>query len=576
MLKQLFYQLIIVGLGLGQPRVADASTTPPILSHNAIHHPVRSHHAMVASQNHYATKAGLKILRQGGNAVDAAVCVAFVLAVTLPRAGNIGGGGFMLVFDANAEKTSSIDYRERAPAAATETMFVDANGAVDTHKSRRSHLAVGVPGTVAGLTLALKQHGTMPLKELMAPAIALARDGIIIDHNLEASLTAVHDAMRHSPASMQVFYKRDHSVYRSGELWRQPDLAKSLQAIAEHGRDAFYTGSISQAIITAMQTGGGLIDANDLAHYQAVVRTPITASFHGTTVASMPPPSSGGLHIAQILQVLDHFPLAQWGPNSSRSIHVMAEIMKRAYADRSKYLGDPDFVTVPIDALLDPNYARRLAASIDLRHAKPSQEIGPRPLEDRESNDTTHFSIVDKWGNAVANTYTLNFSFGSKITVPGTGILLNNQMDDFSAKPGTANAYGLTGGKANAIAPKKRMLSSMSPTIVSQNGRVVLVTGSPGGSRIITSVLQLLINVFEYNMNIAEATHAPRFHHQWFPDELRLEKGFSADTQRLLKRMGHTLAIRNTMGSLQSIHVVDGWLHGASDPRRGGALTLGY
>ena len=553
--------------------------SPPILNYASLAQAVWAEHGMVASQQAIATKVGVEILQQGGNAVDAAVAVGFTLAVTLPRAGNLGGGGFMLVHRADRNETVAIDYREIAPAAAHRDIFLDEQGEVVKDRSRFSGLAIGVPGTVKGLIQALEDYGTFSLKQVMQPAIKLASRGFEVDHDLSVSLTQVSKRLQQDPASTAVFYHRDGRPYQAGERLEQPDLARTLRLIANKGSAGFYQGEVAQSIVQAAQLADGSMTLQDLADYQVRLRTPVWGSYRGYRIASMPPPSSGGTHIVQILNMMEQYDLAASGHNSAQTIHLMAEAMKRAYADRSEYLGDPDFIKVPVAELTDKKYAVQLAQQIDPDKASNSQDIKPGLGPLYESPQTTHFSVVDRWGNAVSNTYTLNFSYGSGIMAPGTGVLLNNEMDDFSAKPGVPNAYGLVGGEANAVAARKRPLSSMSPTIVFNKGAndVFLVTGSPGGSRIITTTLQIISNVIDHQMNIAEATQAARFHHQWLPDMLTLEKGFSLDTINLLQAKGHQIdASRWAMGSTQSImKVEDGW-NGASDSRQSGTLSAGY
>ncbi len=571
-------------LGFGAALALFGATAPglpqdsqPIYSAMDRLHPVYAAHGMVASQEALATNIGVDILKRGGNAVDAAVAVGFALAVTLPEAGNLGGGGFMLVHLAKTGETVAIDYREKAPLAATRDMFLDASGNADPKLSQWSGLSVGVPGTVAGLTLALKNYGTMSLAEVMAPAIALADDGVTVTPALAEALAASHETFQKYFSSADIFLKPDGSDYRPGELLVQDDLANTLKQIAADGPDVFYHGGVGDLIAAAVSQAGGLITGQDLAAYQAVVRQPVRGTYRGYDIFSMPPPSSGGAHVVEILNILEGFPIGDLGFGSAETMHLMAEAMKRAYADRSEYLGDSDFVKVPLKGLTSKAYAETLRALIEKDKATPSATIKPANPVPYESDQTTHFSVVDKDGNAVSNTYTLNFLFGSGLVAEGTGILLNNEMDDFSAKPGVPNAYGLIGGDANAVAPSKRPLSSMSPTIVLKDGKTFLVTGSPGGSRIITTVLQIVMNVIDHGMNIAEASAAPRMHHQWLPDELRIEEGFSPDTLKLLEGMGYTIKLQPTMGSTESIlRREDGVLFGASDPRSPVALTAGY
>jgi gamma-glutamyltranspeptidase / glutathione hydrolase len=562
---------------LAGPVTAVHAETLPIYSEMDRMHPVYAANGMVASQEALATNIGVDILKRGGNAVDAAVAVGFALAVTLPEAGNLGGGGFMLIHMAATGETVAIDYREKAPAKASRDMFLDANGSADPKLSQWSGLSIGVPGTVAGLALALKRYGTMSLADVMAPAIALAKDGVEVTPGLAEALAASHATFAKYPSSAAIFLRPDGGDFRPGNHLMQSDLAQSLQAIAKDGSDAFYRGAIGERIAAEMARSGGLITTDDLAQYEAIVREPVKGTYRGYEILSMPPPSSGGTHVIEILNILEGYPIGALGFGSAETMHLMAEAMKRAYADRSEYLGDSDFVDVPVKGLTSKAYAESLRATIDESHATPSAEIKPGEPLPYESDQTTHFSVVDSQGNAVSNTYTLNFGFGSGLVAEGTGILLNNEMDDFSAKPGVPNAYGLIGGDANAVAPKKRPLSSMSPTIVLKDDETFLVTGSPGGSRIITTVLQVIMNVIDHGMNIAEASAAPRMHHQWLPDELRVEEGFSPDTLKLLEAMGHKVAAKATMGSTQSIlRRDDGALFGASDPRRPTALTAGY
>ncbi len=563
--------------------VAGASAAPtqaPPVSYGVdsdTFHPVKAQHGMVASVDAMATQVGVEILRQGGNAVDAAVAVGFALAVTHPQAGNLGGGGFMLLRTASGRATA-IDFREMAPGRASRDMFLDKQGNADSKLSLTSHLASGTPGTVAGLALAAHKYGTLPLSTLLAPAIRLARDGIPVNDALADDLkTYGKEVLITHPNSKAIFYKPDGTPWQKGDRLVQKNLAHSLQLIARQGPDAFYKGEIADEIAGEMAQHGGLITKADLAAYRAVERKPISGTYRGYEVFSMPPPSSGGIHIVQILNILENFDLAKMGFGSADAMQVMAEAEKYAYADRSEYLGDPDFVKVPWQALTSKAYAKTLAQQIDVAKARPSSEIKPGKLDPYESNQTTHFSVVDKQGNAVAVTYTLNTYFGSGIVAGKSGILMNNEMDDFSAKPGTPNVYGLVGGEANAVQPAKRPLSSMSPTIVAKGGKTWLVTGSPGGSRIITTVLQMVVNSIDFGMNVAEATNAPRFHHQWLPDQLRVEKGFSPDTLRLLEARGQHVKVLPAMGSTQSIMIgPDGMLYGASDPRSIDDLSAGY
>jgi gamma-glutamyltranspeptidase/glutathione hydrolase len=555
-----------------------AAQDAPIYSLKDRFQPVTAANGMVSSQEAVATRIGVEILKKGGNAVDAAIATGFALAVTLPRAGNLGGGGFMMIHLAESGETKALDYREKAPAAAFRDMFLGEDGEPDNTKSRFSGLAVGVPGTVAGFAEAYERHGSGKLTwaQLVAPAIALARDGIEVTPDLSASLSSSARRLLNDPASRTIFYKTLGLPYLPGEILKQEDLAATLRLIADTGAAGFYTGDVARRIAQKVQDAGGGMTVEDLASYKPVWRRPVTGTYRGHDIASMPPPSSGGVHIVEILNILETFPLREFGPNSADAIHVMAEAMRRAYADRSKFLGDPDYVEVPVEGLTSRAYAVSLADTIRMDAATPSEDIRPGDPYPYESNETTHFSVVDKDGNAVSNTYTLNFSYGVGLTADGTGVLLNNELDDFSAKPGVPNAYGLVGGTANAVEGGKRPLSSMSPTLVFRDGKLLLATGSPGGSRIITTTLQIILNVIDHGMNIAEATAAPRIHNQWLPDEIRIEEGLSPDTVRMLEGRGHKIEVKNAMGSTQSIMSVNGILAGASDPRRPGALTAGH
>ena len=563
------------GLPLLQP-IQPAFADPAIYSARDRIHPVFARNGLVVSQEALASAVGLTILKQGGNAVDAAVAVGFALAVTLPEAGNLGGGGFMLIYNAARRKSEALDFRETAPAAATRDHYLNEQGAVDEQRIRFSHQAAGVPGTVAGLALAHERHGRLPWRRLLEPAIRLAEQGFPVSTDLSRSLQEVRPRLEHWPASSKIFLKRDGAAYQPGEKLVQKDLARSLRCIAVQGSKAFYEGEIARKLIADMAAHDGLTTLDDLKNYRAVVREPVRGRYRDYEIVSMPPPSSGGVHLVQMLNMLETWPLAELGSNSAATIHRLAEAMKRAYADRSEFLGDPDFVQIPVAGLTAKAYARELVKHIDLEHAQSSIAIKPGQPQRYESEQTTHYSVVDRQGNAVAVTYTLNFGYGSGIVAAETGILLNNEMDDFAAKPGVPNAYGLLGGDANAVGPGKRPLSSMTPTLVFKDGQPMLITGSPGGSRIITTVLQIVLNVIDHQMNIAEATSAPRVHHQWLPDELRVEEGLSPDTVRLLEAMGHRVMVKDAMGSTQSIvRGSEGW-YGFSDTRRPGGLAVGY
>ncbi|MEO5688565.1 MAG: gamma-glutamyltransferase [Burkholderiaceae bacterium] len=542
---------------------------------NTTQHPVHALHGMVSSASGLATDIGVNVLRQGGNAVDAAVAVGFALSVALPNSGNIGGGGFMILHDGRTGKDTAIDFREMAPATATRDMYLDASGNVIVDKSLFTQAAIGVPGTVAGLTYALAHYGTMQRAALIAPAVALAKRGFPVGATLAGVFAAEHAHLGAWEGTRKVFF-RDGHVPRTGDVLRNPDLAKSLSLIARNGAKAFYDGPIGAAIVAEAKAHGGLITAADLKNYKVVERVPVRGTYRGYEIVSMPPPSSGGVHVIQILNILSNFPLRDWGQNSARTIHVMAEAEQRAYADRSEYLGDPDFVKVPLKGLTSPAYAKELAGQIDMAHATPSSQIKPGRPQPYESDQTTQFTVADDHGSVVSVTYTLNTNFGSGIVASGTGILLNNEMDDFAAKPGVANAYGLVGGDANSVEPMKRPLSSMSPTLVLKDGKPWLATGSPGGARIITTTLQVLVNMIDFGMNPAEAGSAVRFHDQWLPDELRIERGLSADTIALLRGMGHNVVERQAMGDTQTIEITPTGFDGYADQRDPNGAARGF
>ena len=568
------FQFAALALLCFTPAIAD-----PLISPLATARPVVARHGMIVSQEAAASRVGLDILKRGGNAIDAAVAVGFALAVTLPRAGNLGGGGFILIYRADLNRTIAIDYRETAPAATTKDVFLDANGEADPFKSRYSGLAIGTPGTVAGLELAWRKYGSgkFSFADLIAPAIALARQGLTVDDDVADSLPLAAKALASHTSSARIYLRPDGSVPQTGDHIVLDDLAATLEMIAAKGAGGFYSGPVAQKIVEAVNAGGGRMTIDDLANYRAVEREPVRGTYRGYTVVSMPPPSSGGAHIIEILNILEGFPLAAQGLNSSASLHELAEAEKLAYADRAAWLGDPDFIKIPLAGLTSKAYAERLRGLIELDRARPAADIRPGEPQRYESDQTTHFSIVDGEGNAVANTYTLNLPYGSGLVAEGTGVLLNNELDDFAAKPGAANAYGLMGGDANAPGPTKRPLSSMSPTLVFKDGKLLMATGSPGGSTIISTVLQIILNVVDHGLNVAEAENAPRAHDQLWPDELRVERGMSPDTIRLLEAMGHQVVLRDAMGSANTIvRTPDGELEGASDLRQRGTLAVGY
>jgi gamma-glutamyltranspeptidase/glutathione hydrolase len=566
---------LVLSACAGAQQTANPETVQPLYRYANSSHPESSPNGMVASQNRWSSAVGAEILAAGGNAVDAAVATGFSLAVTLPRAGNIGGGGFMLLHDAATGDEIAIDFRETAPQRATRDMYLDENGDVDTEKARFSHLSSGVPGTVAGLWHAHQKYGRLPWKRVLEPAIRQARKGILVSYDLANILASNQVRYCRNVATCGYFYKPGGKLYEPNEILVQSDLADSLQAIAEHGADAFYKGEIARKIIAEMERGGGLIDAESLAAYRAVERDVVRGTYRGYEIVSMPPPSSGSVAIVQMLNILEQFPMTEFGAGSADAFHILAEAMRFAYADRSAHLGDPDFYDVPVEWLTSKSYARELAEKIDPARAKKSVDIAPGVEPADESFDTTHVSVIDADGNVSLITYTINFSFGSGVAVSGAGFVLNNEMVDFVAKPGVANAFGLVGDEANAIAAGKRPLSSMTPVIVFDDDKPVIATGSPGGSVIITTVLQLIVNVIDHGMNLAEATAAPRIHHQWYPDMLMVEPGISPDTIRALEAKGHTVEGRGfMMGSLQTVGYRDGAFRGASDTRRPNAAAI--
>ncbi|MDJ0749905.1 MAG: gamma-glutamyltransferase [Woeseiaceae bacterium] len=554
---------------------AGAQSTQPIYRYQDLIHPETSDDGMVAAQNRWSAAVGAEILAQGGNAVDAAVAVGFSLAVTLPRAGNIGGGGFMLIHDAATGEDIAIDFREMAPLAATRDMYLDENGDVDTERARFSHLAPGIPGTVAGLWHAHRKFGRLTWAQVLEPAVRQARDGIPVSYDMAEILLRNQERYCTNEATCGYFYKPDGTPYEAGETLVQADLANTLQLIAEQGADAFYRGEIADLIVAEMERGGGIIDKASLAAYEAAEREVVRGNYRGYDIVAMPPPSSGGIHIVQALNVLEHFDVAGFGSESADSVHLLAEVLRTAFADRSKHIGDPDYYEVPVEWLTSRQYAKEIAAGIPMDKARNSTDVAPGVPPRPEGIDTTHYSVVDDDDNVAIVTYTVNFSFGSRVSVPGAGFVLNNEMVDFAAKPGVPNAFGLIGGEANAIESLKRPLSSMSPVMVFRDGEFVLASGSPGGSVIISAVLQLIVNVIDHGMNLAEATIAPRMHHQWLPDSLFLEPGHSPDTVKILEQRGHTISMSgNMMGSLQSVGKEGDTYIGASDTRRPNAGSV--
>jgi gamma-glutamyltranspeptidase / glutathione hydrolase len=531
---------------------------------------------MVVAQEALAARVGVAILKKGGNAVDAAVAVGFAMAVTYPRAGNIGGGGFMVIHRAHGRDVA-IDYREMAPWAITDKSFLDAQGNADPQKSRFSALAIGVPGTVAGLALAERKYGSgrFTLAQLIAPAIALARGGFpITDETIERPETEPSRLMRW-PSSAKIFFKADGKAFAPGDLLVQSDLANTLRAIARHGPRAFYRGRLARKIAAAVQQAGGVMTANDLKKYRAVERKPLKGTYRGYRLISMPPPSSGGVELIEMLNILEGYDLAH--DDQTQALFLMIEAMKRAYADRALFLGDPDTVKAPVARLISKKYADTWRATIDPARATPASAIRAGGAVMAEGRNTTHFSVVDRFGNAVSNTYTLNFSYGLGLVADGTGVLLNNELDDFAAKPDSPNAYGLVGFTANAPGPGKRPLSSMTPTIVLKGGKPFLITGSPGGSRITTAVLQIIFNVLDRHMSIADAVSAPRIHNQWVPDQVYAEPGVPDEVLTALRARGEKVVAQRRFTSANSIMVApDGSFIGAADPRTHEGLAAGY
>jgi gamma-glutamyltranspeptidase / glutathione hydrolase len=543
-------------------------------------HAVVAQHGMVVAQERIAAGIGADVLKRGGNAVDAAVATGFAMAVTYPRAGNIGGGGFMVIHSAERHEDITIDYRETAPAAATRDMFLDADGKPDRKKSLDSALAIGVPGTVAGLALALDKYGSgkFTLAELLKPAIALASDGIIVADDIADTLGEGRQRLSHWPNSLKFLQRADGTPLKEGDQLVQKDLAATLTAIAEQGPRGFYQGAVAEKLAKAISAAGGIMTTHDLESYQPTIRTPVHGTYRGYDIVSMPLPSSGGVVLLETLNILEGFPLPEMKQGSATSLHLMIEAMKRAYADRAHYLGDPAFVTAPVATLMTKEYAARQRANIDPDHTTPWKDqllAQTTPAPSHEGSNTTHFSVIDGNGNAVSNTYTLNYPYGVGLVADGTGVLLNDELDDFTAALGASNAFGLVGFEANLPAPGKRPLSSMTPTIVLKDGKPVLVTGSPGGSRIISAVLQVVIDVLDYHMDVAAAVAVPRLHHQWMPDEVRIEHGFPPDVIAALKAKGHVVKEPLGQTSANSIAVTEKGLFGAPDPRTRGSTAAG-
>jgi gamma-glutamyltranspeptidase / glutathione hydrolase len=541
---------------------------------DAARQPVRARHGMVVAMEAIAVDVGVSVLKKGGNAIDAAVAVGFAMAVTHPYAGNIGGGGYMLIRLADG-RTTFLDFRERAPQKSTHDMFLDAKGDA-TRDSIEGWRSSGVPGTVRGFELAVSKYGKKKWAENLAPAVELAAKGFPVSYPLAESLKG-SKSLASSPESKRIFQKSG-AFFDVGETLTQPELAQTLERIAKNGPSEFYEGETAKRFVAEMASHGGIITLEDLKNYKAIERTPLSGTYRGYTIITSPPSSSGGTALLEMLGILDGTGYEKGGAGSASSIHYLAESMRRAYADRNEYIGDPDFVKVPIAGLLDKAYLAKLRSSIDAERATPSDQVRPGRPAGTEQQETTHYSVVDAEGNAVAVTYTLNGGFGNGITVPGLGFLLNNEMDDFTSKPGTPNMFGLVQGKANAIQPGKRPLSSMTPTIVVKDGKLFMTAGAPGGSRISTAVLQVILNVIDFGMNVQDAIDAPRVHHQWLPDKLSLERGISPDTVALLKSRGYDVDYSPGVVLAQVAAIVSdgGWLQGGSDGRSAAGKAAGY
>lgn len=555
----------------------------------AIFEPVQAPYGMVASDHVLASEVGADILARGGQAVDAAVATAFTLAVVLPYAGNLGGGGFAVLYQQQTNEARALDFRETAPDEAHETMFLDTDGNPVPGMSIQSTASIGVPGSVAGLLTLLEEEGTMTREQVMSQAIAYARHGFRVTPTLARLLRSHEKHLYKSAPNRSVFFKKRQpeatcilidcplealEPLQVGDLLKQPNLAKTLQSIANDGVDGFYTGEVAQDIVQTVNEDVGAMSLSDLANYRPVWRTPIRSEYRGMEIVSMPPPSSGGIHLVQMLNMLSHYPIAEHGFGSAISLHLLAEVGKRAYADRAQYLGDPDFTKIPVSWLVSQDYAQERIADLSLTQATSSEAIAAGEAPE-EGTQTTHLSVTDRWGNLVSLTTTLNLNFGSGWMTQQSGVLLNNEMDDFSVKPGLANAFGLTGSQANRIEPGKRPLSSMTPTLVFKDGQPWLATGSPGGARIITIVLQQILNMVDHRMNLATSIAAPRMHHQWKPDRLFLEPGYSPDTIHILQMLGQNVEASRAAGRVESVIFTPEMALGYSDPRSGDGAAIG-
>ena len=576
--KFLIFSLYIIAVSFNSPYIhteifEPIGTVNPSKYIPAQKQIAESNNGMVTTQHFLATAVGEKILSKGGNAYDASIAVAFTLAVVLPRAGNIGGGGFMVIHDSETAKQYSIDYREKAPIFSKKNMYLNPDGSLNKGLSTFGYLASGVPGTVAGLWEVHKKFGSLRWEELLDDAIYYAENGFEITPYLSDILLKYKNKLSVYDATKDIFMV--HEPDFKNKILIQEDLAKTLRLISKYGRDGFYKGEVAKKIALEMEKNKGLITLRDLAEYQPVWRTPLISSYRDTKIITMGPPSSGGVHIIQMLNVLENFDLKELGHNTYSYINLLTEVMKYAYADRSKHLGDPDFFNVPVAKLTDKGYANHIKNKIILGESTPSNKIYPGVFEDNESNETTHFSVADKNGNVVSSTYTLNSTFGSGVVIKGTGILMNNEMDDFSAAPGIPNQFGLLGAEANEIVPSKRPLSSMSPTIVMKNNELFFTTGSPGGSRIISAVLQSILNIIDFDMNLEETNSAKRIHHQWQPDILQIESSINEDIKLKLLGLNYNVKVINPATCLQTIMFKNNKFYGYGDFRRPDAYASG-
>ena len=549
------------------------SANLPILNKESITHPVVGLEGMVVTQHYLASEVGESILNKGGNAYDATIAVAFALAVVLPRAGNIGGGGFTVLYNSSDESFQSLDYREKAPLAASKNMYLDKNGEVISNLSTLGYKAIAVPGTVDGMWELHKRYGSMDWKELILPSIKLAKEGFKVSPLMADTLNRNYKSLSKFTETKKIFFQENPVKFNS--LLIQKDLAKTLEKISNNGRNGFYKGDVARKIVADMKRNDGLITLDDLENYKSKWRKPLIRKYKNFEVITMPPPSSGGLHLIQMLNILENFNLKSMKHNSPSYVLLLNEVMKYAYADRSQYLGDPDYVDVPVNKLISKGYAESISKKITIDRVTQSDDIKAGMYIDLESDETTHFSIADKYGNLVSTTYTLNSSFGSKVVIAKTGILMNNEMDDFSSAPGVPNQFGLLGGKFNEIQPSKRPLSSMTPTIVFKNNSPFLIIGTPGGSRIITAVLQNFLNIAEFEMNLADSINKPRVHQQWYPDLLFLEKGFDELHAEKITELGQEVYFMNPGTALESIMIKNNYFYGYGDTRRPDSKAIG-